>query len=93
MKHQTGELKTENMFGSGQNEVADNDSSLFPPISKRSANFNGDDYMRSLDPLDKTAGEINLDDDLTGTHKLQPRPLFKTDGVVGQRRRKVTVNA
>ena len=58
-KQKTGDVKKLNMFGSIPDERADNDSSRFPPISKRSANFNQEDYMRSLDPLDDLADQIN----------------------------------
>mmetsp|Transcript_26314 Transcript_26314/g.35122 ORF Transcript_26314/g.35122 Transcript_26314/m.35122 type:complete len:117 (-) Transcript_26314:203-553(-) len=79
-----------NMFGS-QDAAKDeqNDSHLFPPISKRSANFNQDDMMRSLDPLDEIAGEINRDKEMAGASQTlntlnniqKPRPLFLSQGV------------
>lgn len=71
-----------------QDEDADNDSIRFPPISKRSAKFNQDDYKRSLDPLDELASDINHENEnseLQNWNAANHRPLFLTDGVSGQR--------
>ena len=68
--------------------LEDNDSSRFPPISsRRSVKFANDNYMRSLDPLDEIAGDINFEDDpINKPQQLNSekhKHLFLTDGVSG----------